>query len=324
MFTEEEHLMELTELLDVNPMRVDVVSNPSVPKARRWLLFKSKDQKEDHMASTFVEDLTAIAEKIKKTLGDSELKKEGQTLLADIQTAVEDENVEFTEKDITGALKQLDTALKAETVTKESIAAYHAQVKNLLAKASVKAETEEEDPTKTALKKADLTDEQRTEIESILKADAERIEKANKEREERIEKAETAAKSAREEIRKMQIEAEHRDWIEKASKKWSHLVLGAKELGQLFMDLREIEQATKDKLVALLDSCEEQVKKSRFFEEIGSSLSAEDSPEGEVDALAREMVTKSDGKLSMIEAQAEVWRERPDLMKEYATNKAGV
>ena len=204
--------MELTELLDVDPTRIDLVEHPSVPKARKWLLFKSKERKEESMATTFVEDLTGVTEKIKTALsGKDEVKKEAETLLADIKAAVEDESVEFAEEDVAEALKALDAAMETETVTKEDVTAYHAQVKDLLAKASIKKEEEEEeeDPTKTALKKADLTDEQRAEIENILKAEAERVQQIEKQREARITKAEAEATAAREEIQKMQIKSEH-------------------------------------------------------------------------------------------------------------------
>ena len=278
------------------------------------------------MASTFIEDLSALTAKFEKGEGkQDELKKEGQVILKDLKDTIENDATEFNEEDLKGALAKLDTAMETESVTKEDVTAYHAQVKDLLSKAFLKKEEEEEekDPAKAALAKADLTDEQRAEIETILKAEAERVEKAEKERETRIEKAEKEATAAREEIRKMQIEAEHRTWVEKAAKQWAHLALDAGEMGQLFMDLRDIQQVTKDKLMALLDSCEEQVKKSKFFEEIGSSIPSEGSPEGKVDALAKELITKSTGKLSMVEAQAEIWKAHPELMKEYASNKAG-
>ena len=317
---------ELNELDALRVARVDYVALPA--NRRRFLLTKAgrPDQKEASMATTFVEDLAGVTEKIKKTLlsGNDELKQETETLISDIKTAVEDQSVEFAEADIAKALKELDAALNTETISKESVAAYHTQVKELLAKATVKKEEKEEkDPTEVALAKAGLTDEQLADIKAVLKADAVRVEKADKERETRIQKAEAEATAARSEIKKMQNEAEQRGWVEKAAKQWSHLALSAADLGQLFMDLSGIEGVVKDKLVALLDSADEQVKKSKFFDELGSSIPSSDSPEGKVEALAKERVTKSAGKTSMIEAQAEIWKENPELLKEFEANKVG-
>jgi len=317
---------ELNELDALRVARVDYVALPA--NRRRFLLTKAgrPDQKEASMATTFVEDLAGVTEKIKKTLlsGNDELKQETETLISDIKTAVEDQSVEFAEADIAKALKELDAALNTETISKESVAAYHTQVKELLAKATVKKEEKEEkDPTEVALAKAGLTDEQLADIKAVLKADAVRVEKADKERETRIQKAEAEATAARSEIKKMQNDAEHRSWVEKATKQWSHLALSAADLGQLFMDLSGIEGVVKDKLVALLDSADEQVKKSKFFDELGSSIPSSDSPEGKVEALAKERVTKSAGKTSMIEAQAEIWKENPELLKEFEANKVG-
>ena len=99
------------------------------------------------------------------------------------------------------------------------------------------------------------------------------------------------------------------EWVEKA-KQYSHLPISPEEAADLLMKSPEPE-----KLEALFKATDEQLKQAGFFKEIGSAIPDEDSAEGKVEAMAKEMVEKGEAE-NLVIARAKIWKSHPELRRQ--------
>ena len=90
------------------------------------------------------------------------------------------------------------------------------------------------------------------------------------------------------------------------------------DLAEALFALKKSDAALAEQMLAILRTAHEQVKKSGLFDILGSSAPAPDSVQGRVLALAEELVTKSEGKLSLEQAKAQIWKSEPELFAEYS------
>ena len=363
----------LTELLDLSPDRVDVVANPAVKSARRFLLVKESPKKEGDMTETFVEDLDDILARLEKSEGDERetIKKEMADLVTDIKDAVTDSEVEIEKEEVESVIKKLEKATK-ENVSKEDLEKFISDIRDAMKKRAEEVEawskadltdadkkkikgilaklwplkgkvpdsiftalgalvgypavkpgygggqgypnpSEKYPAAKSEIEKSDLPEELKQHFIKLLETEAEQITKAEQEKEsallEQIKKAEQEAAEAKELIAKMQAERERMEWIEKA-KAYSHLPVSPEDAADLLMKSPEPE-----KLEALFKATDEQLKQAGFFKEIGSSLPAEDSAAGKVEAMAKELVEKGEAD-NLVLAKAKIWKSHPELRHE--------
>jgi len=366
-----EEQKQLTELLDLTPDRVDIVANPAVKSARRFLLVKETPKEEANMTEKFVEDLDDILERLEKSEGDDReaIKKEMADLIVDLKDAVTDPEVEIKKEEVESVIAKLEKATK-KNVTKEDLEKFISEIREAMQKraeeveAWSKADLSDADKKKikdvlaklwplkgkipdsifTALgslvgypkpegypapaggvkksefslakeeiEKSDLPDDLKQHFLDLLDKEHEVITKAEQEREkallEQIQKAEQEAAEAKELIAKMQAERERMEWVEKA-KQYSHLPISPEEAADLLMKSPEPE-----KLEALFKATDEQLKQAGFFKEIGSAIPDEDSAEGKVEAMAKEMVEKGEAE-NLVVARAKIWKSHPELRRQ--------
>jgi hypothetical protein len=66
---------------------------------------------------------------------------------------------------------------------------------------------------------------------------------------------------------------------------------------------------------------EEALKESGLFAEVGSTIAVAGTPQGKLEAMAKERLTKSDGKLTYEQAMADVTMEHPEIYEEMTRNR---
>jgi len=131
-----------------------------------------------------------------------------------------------------------------------------------------------------------------------------------------LELEQTQKAEAIEKLTKAEEAEIKRECVEKAQRV---PLLGVEKdaLAELLRKARTMDSALADELYNILKAAHEQVKKSGLFDVIGTSMAAPDSPLGRIEAIAKEKVEKSEGKLTIQKARAEAWKENPELATEY-------
>ena len=176
-------------------------------------------------------------------------------------------------------------------------------------------------PAAQAIEKSEIPDELKAHLYKMLEKEALAKKTAELEKENlfksQIEKAQTEAKEAKELIEKMQTDDNKRQWVEKASV-FKHVPLKAEELAELLMNASK-EDA--EKLTNTFASVETMLSKGKFFSEIGTTAPPEGSAEAKVETLAKELIAKSEGKMSMVQARAEIFKKNHELLRQHSDEK---
>ena len=129
---------------------------------------------------------------------------------------------------------------------------------------------------------------------------------------ERTQKEEAVTK-----LTKAQSEELERISLEKA-RKVALIGVGHEDLAALLLKAQTVDPELAEQLYKILATANEQVKKSGLFDVIGTTAPAPDSPLGRIEAIAREAVEKSEGKLTFEQAKAAAWKDNPELYAEYS------
>jgi len=275
-----------------------------------------------------IEDLQEVIKKINDAKDEKEkleLKKTAEGLMTDLTAAVEAEDSKISKEDVN---KLAAALLKAadeedEKILKDTLTGLIDTVKALLSKETKAEEEEDEDgdedettETDENVDKSELTPELKRELDKYRKAETARVVKASASEKQalldRIAKAEKEATTAKEHIEKMQKDAQRREWVIKAEKDFEKIPLKPETLADLFMEIGKAE--TIEKVEALLASCNEIIKTGKFFDEVGTTNPAPDSPEGKIEALVKSEMAKSDNKLTVEQARAKVLEANTDLL----------
>lgn len=176
-------------------------------------------------------------------------------------------------------------------------------------KAEKKAE-KEEDKVKKSLDS--LPEEIRAQLEGLWKGYEERIAKTEKDNVE-LAKALSTERDAR----------IHKEMVAKAEENYGSLGK-AEEIGVILKDLHGASDELAGKVEGLLKSANEKISKSALLEEAGSNnADAGGDASAKMDALTKERVEKSEGKLDKYTAYDQVVKEHPELYNEYLAEKKG-
>jgi ElaB/YqjD/DUF883 family membrane-anchored ribosome-binding protein len=311
-------MVDINELSDIDPTRVDLVRYPAVRSAK-YLLFKSEKTEEENMESKVVKNLDAVLESLQKaTKEDSDkIKKELTGLVSDVKKSVEDakpmaaEVAKAVAEKIAAVVKSNDDGSYKDELT--------ALVTDLHAIMDKVQKTKEDAENVTAnIDKSGLSDDERAKLNQFMKAEADRIVKESQAEKdalrEQLAKAEAERVEQRERIEKMERAARKTEWIAKAKADLDALPAKSDEIADLIMKAEDNDKEMADKMVTLLKASAEIIKKSTFYSEIGTSEEDESSPEGKISALAKSYLEQ--GVVKTIEqGRAKAWKEHPELMR---------
>jgi len=140
-------------------------------------------------------------------------------------------------------------------------------------------------------------DELPDEVAAIVKADRERLEKA----EAALEAQRDAAADAQ--------------FIAKAAS-YDAVIEDADEFGPLLRKLNDFDPELAETVESVIGVAHDRVSKSVLLAEVGTHGVGVTNAQEEVTALAKRL-TEDDPKMSLGEAEAQVWENRPDLYDEY-------
>ena len=96
--------------------------------------------------------------------------------------------------------------------------------------------------------------------------------------------------------------------------------IGDEELTSLLIEAKKYDPAFAAKLLTILKTANEQIKKSGLFDIFGSAAAAPDSARGKIEAIAVAKVAKNAG-MSLAVARGEAWKEHPELFNEYQNDR---
>ena len=71
----------------------------------------------------------------------------------------------------------------------------------------------------------------------------------------------------------------------------------------------------------ILKSADNALRESNLFTEVGSTIAVAGTPQGKLEAMAKERLTKSEGKLTYEQAMADVTMEHPEIYEEMTRNR---
>jgi len=117
-------------------------------------------------------------------------------------------------------------------------------------------------------------------------------------------------------LTKAEAEQLERVSLEKARKV---ALIGVKneDLAALLVKTQKADPELAEQLFAILKTANDQVRASGLFDVLGTTAPAPDSPEGRIEAIARESIAKSEAGLSFEVAKAQAWKDHPELYAEY-------
>ena len=292
-----------------------------------------------------VKELTTTVETLKKAIDDPKTQveeKDVEAVVGKLETLAEEEN-SIDSDELKGFIGEIESAIgesvadPIELTDDEKVMVKDALTKLLPAKEKLLSSTIEDlstlvdyteageglpQPTAQAIEKSEIPDELKSRLYAMLEKETLAKKEAELEKEKlfksQIEKAQKEAEEAKELIEKMQTDENKREWVEKASV-FKHIPLKSEELAGLLMNASK-EDA--EKLTNTFASVEEMLSKGKFFSEIGTTTPAtEGSVEAKVDTLAKELVAKSEGKLNMVQARAEILKKDHELLRQHIDEK---
>jgi len=309
----------LNRLDNIDVEKVSLVGKPAI--RRRFLLFKNANEVGD-MQDQYLKDLDDILLRLEKSDGDEKDKilKELGDLVTDIKDAVADDTTQIEEAVVKAVVDKMEAVTKADEISVEDLSDLTAVLGDVLKKIKETTAVEENEVEQNVIENAGLTEDVRDKVLEIVKSESARITKAAEEEKGRLlvklQKAEDEQAAQRERIEKMENDARRREWIIKTEKEFGHIPGKPDDLAEMLMKFESADKEEAAKLVELLKSIDGQIEQSKYFDEIGTSARIEGSPEAKIEALAKEKVEKSGGKLDMIQAKAQAWKENPELRSE--------
>ena len=123
-----------------------------------------------------------------------------------------------------------------------------------------------------------------------------------------------------EKIEKMEDERLTKEFIAKAAE-FTHLPkvdTFADILKSMSAKLEADEYAAME---GILKSADNALRESNLFTEVGSTIAVAGTPQGKLEAMAKERLTKSEGKLTYEQAMADVTMEHPEIYEEMTRNR---
>ena len=123
-----------------------------------------------------------------------------------------------------------------------------------------------------------------------------------------------------EKIEKMEDERLTKEFIAKAAE-FTHLPkvdTFADILKSMSQKLEADEYAAME---GILKSADNALRESNLFTEVGSTIAVAGTPQGKLEAMAKERLTKSEGKLTYEQAMADVTMEHPEIYEEMTRNR---
>lgn len=352
--TKSEKEYEISSLEGINLDSLGIVGNPAI--GRKFLLLKSK--RGENM-SEFMEKTDDVLARIKKGDEDAvgkakELIKEFDNAISDEGLEVEKDEIEglktkleeALEKDevskdtVVGLIDGLkgivtraeETKAAKDALTDEEKSAMQKvlesvwEFKDKLPEAAIKAlgdlvgYPEEEDAAANTLNEANLPDDVKEQLLASIGKQTEERKQIEKAYQAKLDEIKKQADEAKAEVAKM-VEAKNlSEKIRKAADYTSNISGTPEDIGKLLVSIEKNSKEDAEKVEKILKAANEQLKKSKFFDELGVSTPDEDSPEGKIEKIAKEMVAK-DKDMTIDIARGKAWEENPELYKEYETTR---
>lgn len=293
-----------TRLFDLEALEVSFV--PRGANNRKILLTKSEkgEQMEDILKELLESDLEnegAIDEKIEKSLPD-EIRKDKEAV-AKVQATMK-----AAVKLIQSLGKRLDDKDKDKLIGQLGNLAGFKKVAKEEPKADPKPPAKTADPKDPVKKEDEMDPKMKAQIETILKASDEKIEKVQKENE-----------ALRVDVKKEQDLRITKEFEDKA-KSYGHLGGKSKEIGLLLKEASEnLPKAQYEQMVAIFKSSDAKISAGNLFSERGASGGGEEA-EGSVYAqveVKKEEIMKSNDKLTPEQAEEKVFERYPKLYSQY-------
>jgi hypothetical protein len=124
-------------------------------------------------------------------------------------------------------------------------------------------------------------------------------------------------------IKKMEDEKAISEFVSIA-KSYKNLSVNTLELGAVLKGINDINPEYATKIQTVLKSTNEQLRESGIFKEIGSAAMGETgSPSQKMNAIAKEKITKSDGKMTKEQAYVQALEENPEIYRDYKIEHDG-
>jgi hypothetical protein len=138
------------------------------------------------------------------------------------------------------------------------------------------------------------------------------------------EAQEAITKGLSEKIQKMLDEKATSEFVEIA-KSYQNIAANPTELGAILKGVNDINPEFATKLQTLLKANNEQLKQNgSIFKEYGTAAMGETgSPLNKIDAIAKEKVTKSEGKMTIAQANVLAMEENPEIYRAYKNEHDG-
>ena len=123
-----------------------------------------------------------------------------------------------------------------------------------------------------------------------------------------------------EKIEKMEDERLTKEFIAKAAE-FTHLPKVDTFADILKSMSQKLEADEYTAMEGILKSADNALRESNLFTEVGSTIAVAGTPQGKLEAMAKERLTKSDGKLTYEQAMADVTMEHPEIYEEMTRNR---
>ena len=300
---------DVTELLDINVDRADLVSSPAI--GRRFIMLKSNETEHHNTEVLKEDDMDKIIEVLKGLIAHADNSDFADQAVDVLDRLQKSEN----EEDVNGLLNDLEAAFgESDTITKEQFGEWATKAEELIVKDEDEDEEEEEviepDPVEKSEEDEEEEEEEEDEVDNeIEKSLSEKIEKQAAE----LKLAKADLRKQQVEIESLRVEKQRKELVEKASNDLSHLGKASDEIGDLLMSLRLAGVPDKifDGVYGLLKSNSEMIKQSGFFNEFGTSVEEDESdPHVKTMKSAKELVAKGDFP-TVAQAYASIYKEDP-------------
>ena len=123
-----------------------------------------------------------------------------------------------------------------------------------------------------------------------------------------------------EKIEKMEDERLTKEFIAKAAE-FTHLPKVDTFADILKSMSEKLEADEYAAMEGILKSADNALRESNLFTEVGSTIAVAGTPQGKLEAMAKERLTKSEGKLTYEQAMADVTMEHPEIYEEMTRNR---
>ena len=261
-----------------------------------------------------------------RTLRESLESIMGDTAMTDKQSAIANSLQQFF-SDLVGSVAKAGKKISTSRLT--MLKDMQVKLAQLIAEAEATPAPgeklqERSDEDVTVIKIEDLPEEVRKAIELVgpLTQANEDLRKNLEATQGKLTQAEVDLKKNQEDLKKASDETKTKEIIAKISE-LKGLAVNPEELAPVLKGFAESDQEGYAKLEDVLKAANEAILKGALFTEIGRGGSGQSDTLTKVKALASEIVTK-DASMTKEKALSKVWREHPELYKQYQDDQRRV